>query len=63
MIVYLARYIGPFVMYCVNGKPRSSLLIESTDSDRSKSFYAITQLGLCDVIGGLITSVHSLKFS
>ena len=24
--------IPPFVMYCVNGKPRSSLLIESTDS-------------------------------
>ena len=26
-----ARY-SPFVMYCVNGKPHSSLLIESTDS-------------------------------
>ena len=32
MIVYLARNMRPFVMYCVNGKPRSSLLIESTDS-------------------------------
>ena len=32
MIVYTARDIPPFVMYCVNGKPRSSLLIESTDS-------------------------------
>ena len=32
MIVYLARDNPPFVMYCVNGKPRSSLLIESTDS-------------------------------
>ena len=31
MIVYLARDIRSFVMYCVNGKPRSSLLIESTD--------------------------------
>ena len=31
MIVYLARDIRPFVMYCVNGKPHSSLLIESTD--------------------------------
>ena len=29
MIVYPARDIPPFVMYCVNGKPRSSLLIES----------------------------------
>ena len=28
MIVYPARDIPPFVMYCVNGKPRSSLLIE-----------------------------------
>ena len=32
MIVYLARDISPFVMYCVNGKPRSPLFIESTDS-------------------------------
>ena len=28
MIVYPARDIPPFVMYCVNGKPCSSLLIE-----------------------------------
>ena len=32
MIVYPARDIRPFVMYCINGKPHSSLLIESTDS-------------------------------
>ena len=32
MKVYTPRDIRPFVMYCVNGKPRSSLLIESTDS-------------------------------
>ena len=32
MIVYPARDIRPFIMYYVNGKPRSSLLIESTDS-------------------------------
>ena len=32
VIVYLVRDIPPFVMYCVNGKLRSSLLIESTDS-------------------------------
>ena len=30
MKVYPPRDIRPFVMYCVNGKPRSSLLIEST---------------------------------
>ena len=33
MIVYLARDIPAFVMYCVNGESDSSLLIESTDSD------------------------------
>ena len=32
MIMYLARVIPVFVMYCVNGASRSSLLIESTDS-------------------------------
>ena len=30
--MYLARAIQAFVMYCVNGTSRSSLLIESTDS-------------------------------
>ena len=32
VIVYIARYIPAFVMYCVYGEFRSSLLIESTDS-------------------------------
>ena len=32
MIVYLARDIPAFVMYCVNGESGSSLLIESTIS-------------------------------
>ena len=32
VIVYLARDIPAFIMYCVNGASRSSLLIESTDS-------------------------------
>ena len=32
MIVYLARDMPAFVMYCVNGESGSSLLIESTDS-------------------------------
>ena len=31
VIVYLAQDIRPFVMYCVNGKHHSSLLIENTD--------------------------------
>ena len=30
MIEYLARDIPTFIMYCVNGESRSSLLIEST---------------------------------
>ena len=32
VIVYLARDITAFVMYCVNGESGSSLLIESTES-------------------------------
>ena len=32
MIVYLARDIPAFVMYCINGASRSSLLINCTDS-------------------------------
>ena len=35
VIVYLARDIPAFVMYCVNGESGSSLLIESTDSMKS----------------------------
>ena len=31
-MVYLARAIPVFIMYCVNGASRSSLLIKSTDS-------------------------------
>ena len=32
MVVYLARDISAFIMYCVYGESHSSLLIESTDS-------------------------------
>ena len=32
MIVYLARDIPAFLMYCVKGESGSSRLIESTDS-------------------------------
>ena len=32
MIVYLARDIPAFGMYCVNGESGPSVLIESTDS-------------------------------
>ena len=32
VIVYLARDIPAFEMYCINGESGSSLLIESTDS-------------------------------
>ena len=39
MIVYLARAIQAFVMYCVNGTSRSSLLIVST--------YSMIVFGLC----------------
>ena len=45
MKVYPSRDIRPFVMYCVNGKPRSSLLIESTDSmiSRHEPGFPLTQ--------------------
>ena len=35
MVVYLARDIPAFVMYCINGESRSSLLIESLESTDS----------------------------
>ena len=64
MIVYLARDIPPFVMYCVNGKPRSSLIIESTDSmillyPQTKDNKSILQLELQTdtVVTGLLSIV------
>ena len=42
MKVYPPRDIRPFVMYCVNGKPRSSLIIESTDSMTTDSMIEST---------------------
>ena len=44
MIVYLARDIPAFVMYCVNGASRSSLLIESTDSVIDILVYALKEV-------------------
>ena len=63
MKLYPPRDIRSFVMYCVNGKPRSSLLIESTDSmililktektfkneQRSKDAAAKKRLNTCGV--------------
>ena len=50
VIVYLARNNFPFVMYCVNGKPRSSLLIESTDYYDSSSYSYYTPVDLRDSV-------------
>ena len=44
MKVYPPRDILPFIMYCVNGKPRSSLLIESTDSMTRTLFHSAALL-------------------
>ena len=44
MEVFLSVDIPPFVMYCVNGKPRSSLFIESTDS-MIYSVYCVSDFG------------------
>ena len=49
VIVNPARDIRPFVMYCVNGKPHSSRLIESTDS-------------MIESTGSMITSIISIGF-
>ena len=43
MIVYLARDIPAFVMYCVYGASRSSLLIESTNSMIMVHYYYCLQ--------------------
>ena len=47
MIVYLARAIQAFVMYCVNGTSRSSLLIESTDSMTTDSMIVLRYSSVC----------------
>ena len=47
MKVYLARVIPAFVMYCVNGAPRSSLLMESTDSTIESADYMIIRF-ICE---------------
>ena len=44
MIVYLARDITAFLMYCVNGESGSSILIESTDSMIISKLIPITVL-------------------
>ena len=42
VIVYLARDIPPFVMYCINGESGSSLLIESVDSMIVNNFFNVS---------------------
>ena len=58
MIVFLTRDNLPFVMYCVNGKPRSSLFIESTDSMitkmATKTLCSVCLRGLSVTTAGLI---------
>ena len=43
VIVYLARDIPPFVMYCVYGESGSSLLIESTDYDTYSQVFRLLE--------------------
>ena len=56
--MYLARDIPAFVMYCVNGKSGSSLLIESTDSMIYRLYYILWVLCRMLVI---IESVDSIS--
>ena len=44
VIVYLARDIPAFVMYCVNGESGSSPLIESTESMIMVKFRKVTKI-------------------
>ena len=63
MIAYPAGDIRPFVMYCVNRKPSSSLLIESTDSMIIYNYIYLSVDNLAP--GGPPTSTNitgSLKF-
>ena len=58
MIVYLARDIPAFVMYCVYGESGSSLLIESTDSMIYGALVLLEKLALLTNIisqGSLLT--------
>ena len=52
MIVYLARVIPAFVMYCVYGASRSSLLIESTDS---MIFYVVSNQIYIDIFNSYVS--------
>ena len=54
VIVYLARDIPVFVMYCVNGESGSSLLIESTDSDNYHYNNIVTRPGVILVLALII---------
>ena len=60
MIVYLVRDIPAFVMYCIYGESRSSLLIESTDSMIPKVLFGHN--GMCAfsmLFSDLITKLSS----
>ena len=56
MIVYLARDIPAFVMYCVYGESRSALLLESTDSMKILTEQITHTVNVNDII---IISVYS----
>ena len=64
MIVYLARDIPAFVMYCVYGESRSYLLIESTDSMilyKISAFNSIAIIVPCLVICKFFTMYSGLS--
>ena len=61
MIVYLAGAIQAFVMYCVNGTSRSSLLIESVDSMININCTSDVQYIKEFYIGGFVNSLSRLR--
>ena len=48
MIVYLARDVPAFVMYCINGESGSSLLVESTYSMIREEAHTNVRFTFCD---------------
>ena len=50
VIMYLARDIPAFVMYCVYGESGSSLYLQSTDSDYNTLLLLLTLLNYCDSV-------------
>ena len=65
--MYLARDIPAFVMYCIHGESRSSLLIDSTDSMIPKGVLCVpvnqwTRVqNICKGLGNVLTQSNNCQ--